>query len=89
MSTPGARYAYVREVMQSRRVRADLKRRADQVAANARAAAGATSTPASRRNPVSVSRSDGTRPKGRPYSRVTVSGATEAERRQLLARAIR
>lgn len=93
-ATPADRYRYGRQVMQSPTVRAALKGKAGRTAVAARAALAAGGNRVTEgnehRRPMQVLPiQSGTRPRGRPYSRVTVAGGYEIDRRQLLARAIR
>lgn len=78
---------FIVEAMQSETVREALKARAARIAARARALASAEAPD------MRIEQIDGTRPKGRPYSRVTGSdidqewGTSRTERRRILGRA--
>jgi hypothetical protein len=76
----------IRDVMQSHKVRAKLAEVADRKAGTARSIA-ATEAP-----DVQIGRYDGTRPKGRPYARITAPadyehGTANITRRRILGRA--
>jgi hypothetical protein len=85
MPTPN--YVYVQDVLQSRKVRAKVREVADRMAGQAAAIAAAEGAK------VSILRSDGTRPKGRPYSRISVPavnefGDSKTRRLRLLGRVV-
>lgn len=85
---PSDRYLKLQKVMQSRGCRRHIGRVADGFAGSAEDLArseGATD--------VRIGREDGTRPKGRPYARVTVPsdqefGTPNVERRAILRRSL-
>lgn len=68
---PTPTYLYVQNILQSPGVRRKLSDVADRKAAQAR------SIIASERAKVTVQREDGTRPKGRPYSRISIPAVNE------------
>lgn len=68
---PTPTYLYVQKVLQSPGVRRKLSQVAD------RKAAAAQSIITAEKAKVVVTRQDGTRPKGRPYSRISVPAANE------------
>ncbi len=77
---------FYRDAMQSRQVRAGLAKRRDEVAARARSIAG------QEKIDPNITTSEGTRPKGRPYARVTADagqefGDSNTARRRILGRA--
>lgn len=86
MATVRISYEFVREAMQSGAVRASLRAKADKVATRADALGSSEGVK------IDAKVSDGTRPKGRPYSRVespNVSqewGDRDTERRRILGR---
>lgn len=81
-----SRYQFVQQVMQGKGVRAKLDEVADRAAAKVRPHVEVRP----RLRGATVTVTSGTRPLGRPYARVTVTGgASEMDRRQILAAAIR
>lgn len=79
-------YEAAGDAMRSRPARAKCAQVADRIASTLRAMASAE------RLDVTISRQDGTRPRGRPFSRVTMSGddewgASGTPRRRIMARA--
>lgn len=88
---PTPMYEQLRRVMQSRKVRAKLAEVADGIAARAEQLA--AQDEADDAEDVIIGREEGTRPKGRPYSRVTASldqewGTSKVARRRILGRSI-
>lgn len=86
-------YSGIREVMQSDKVREALHHHAEQILPRAKELAKAAKLP---EFAVSLKVEDGTRPKGRPYSRVTADhpdgekiewGDTNTNRRRILGQA--
>ncbi len=80
-------YQQLGEIARSRQVRKKLDDVADQVAARARAIATAEGLDAD------IVQKEGTRPKGRPYARVSIPAANEfgdskTQRRRILGRAV-
>lgn len=83
---PSDLYKQLGQVMRSRKVRAKGAQVADDIAARARQIAASEGVDAQ------ITREDGTRPKGRPYSRVSARrdqeyGTAATARRAILARA--
>lgn len=81
------RYLFIQEQLQKPGVRRTIARAADRKARNARAIVAAEGLD------VTVTRTDGTRPKGRPYSRVSIPASAEfgdskTKRLRLLARVV-
>lgn len=79
-------YEFVRGVMQHETTRAALRARRDAIAARAEALAAAEGIDAR------IEKSEGTRPKGRPYARVSADaeqewGSSNTARRRILGRA--
>ncbi|MBW8171795.1 hypothetical protein K0651_01865 [Ornithinimicrobium sp. Arc0846-15] len=78
---------FIERAMQAPAVRAGLSARADKVSTRAKAIA------ASEDVDMKIQRRDGTRPKGRPYSRVSTDnadqewGTSNTEKRRVLGRA--
>jgi hypothetical protein len=68
---PTASYLFVQKALQTTGVRRKLSQVADRKAAAARSIIAAQGAK------VAVQREDGTRPKGRPYSRISVPAANE------------
>lgn len=83
----GSVYQQAGKVMRSREVRAKLDRVADAVAAAAEGIAASEGVDAN------IGRESGTRPRGRPYARVTADaeqehGSARTARRRVLGRAV-
>lgn len=81
------RYKELQKLLQSQTVRAKVAQVADRVARDAKAIAEAEGA-----DEVVIGREDGTRPLGRPYSRVTAPldqefGTSRVQRRRILGRA--
>jgi hypothetical protein len=88
---PTPLYLQLRRVMKSERVRSKLAEVADRM--EARAQHLALEDTADDAEDVQIGREDGTRPAGRPYSRVTASldqefGTSKVARRRILGRSI-
>lgn len=88
---PTPMYVQLRRIMQSQPVRAKCAEVADGIAARARELA--QQDTADDAEDVIIGREDGTRPRGRPYSRVTASldqefGTPRTARRRILGRSI-
>jgi hypothetical protein len=86
---PRLSYARLGAIARSRGVRARL----DVIAADIAARANAIAAAEGESDNVTVTVSSGTRPRGRPYARVTINadqewGTTEVERRRILGRAV-
>lgn len=84
----GSFYEAAGQALHSRETRLKCGQVADRIAAAARSLAAAEKVG----RHVSITRTDGTRPKGRPYSRVTMDGvdefgSLEGPRRRILGRA--